>query len=95
MGQMKVEVTYGTQIVKLPLILVSDDGPSLFGWDWMMKIQLNWKEIYTVTSEAKVNDLTAHCFNQDWAHLRTTRLRFMWILRLSQNSVKHGRYLIP
>ena len=60
MGQMKVEVTYGAQRVKLPLILVSDDGPSLFGRDWMMKIQLNWKEIYAVTSEAKVNDLLDH-----------------------------------
>ena len=60
MGQMKVEVTYGAQRVKLPLILVSDDGPSLFGRDWIIKIQLNWKEIYTVTSEAKVNDLLDH-----------------------------------
>ena len=60
MGQMKVEVTYGAQRVKLPLILVSNDGPSLFGRDWMIKIQLNWKEIYTVTSEAKVNDLLDH-----------------------------------
>ena len=56
-GQVEVEVNYGTQTVKLPLIVVSGDGPSLFGRDWMTKIQLNWKEIYTVTMEAKLNDL--------------------------------------
>ena len=56
-GQVEVEVNYGTQTVKLPLIVVSGDGPSLFGRDWMTKIQLNWKEIYTVKMEAKLNDL--------------------------------------
>ena len=51
----QVEVNYGTQTIKLPLIVVSGDVPSLFGRDWMTKIQLNWKEIYTVTMEAKLN----------------------------------------
>ena len=33
MGQMKVKVTYGTQTVTLPLIVVSGNGPNLFGRD--------------------------------------------------------------
>ena len=49
-----MEVNYGTQTVKLPLIVVSRDGPSLVGLDWMTKIQLNWKEI---SMEAKLKDL--------------------------------------
>ena len=57
MGQVEVEVNYGAQTVKLPLIVISGDGPSLFGRDWMTKIQLNWNEIYTVMSETKLNDL--------------------------------------
>ena len=39
MGQMEVKVTHGTQTVTLPLIVVSGNGPNLFGRDWMTKIQ--------------------------------------------------------
>jgi len=31
MGQMEVEAHYGNQIPKLPLVVVSREGPSLFG----------------------------------------------------------------
>ena len=66
MGQMEVEVHYGDQTAKLPLVVVSGEGPS-FGHDWMIKIQLNWKEIYTVTTDttlAKLLDPTVHHSNQ-------------------------------
>ena len=60
MGQMEVEVHYGDQIAKLPLVVVSGEGPSLFGRDWMMKIKLNWREIYAVTSDASLSILLDH-----------------------------------
>ena len=37
LGQLKVNVTYGNQQAKLPLVVVSGNGPSLFGRDWMLK----------------------------------------------------------
>ena len=32
----------------------------MLGQDWMIKIQLNWKEIYTVATDHKLNDLLDH-----------------------------------
>ena len=57
LGQMEVEVTYGDQSAKLPLTVELGEGPSLFGKDWKMKIQLNWKEIYTVATDDKLAEL--------------------------------------
>ena len=57
LDQVEVEVTYGDQSAKLPLIVVSGEGPPLFGQDWMINIQLNWKEIYTVTTDDKLAEL--------------------------------------
>ena len=57
LDQVEVEVTYDDQSVKLPLVVVSGEGPSLFGWDWMMKIKLNWKGIYTVAKDDKLAEL--------------------------------------
>ena len=48
MGQTEVEVCYEEQQVKLPLLLVKGEGPSLFGRDWLTKISLNWGSIDTV-----------------------------------------------
>ena len=50
-GQVEVEVRYGEQLFKLPLVIMNGEGPSLFGRDWMMEIQLDWKKIYTVNSD--------------------------------------------
>ena len=44
-GQAKVDVTYGEQEANMPLIIVEGEGPSLFGRNWMQKIQLDWKNI--------------------------------------------------
>lgn len=45
LGEILVEVKYGKQKVKLPLIIVEGDGPSLFGRNWLAKLKLNWKSI--------------------------------------------------
>ena len=52
-----MKVIHGTHTVTLPLIVIPGNGLNFFGRDWMTKIQLNWKQIYSVTSEAKLNDL--------------------------------------
>ena len=57
LGQLKVNVTYGNQQAKLPLVVVSGNGPSLFGHDWMLKIQLNGKQIYNVVSDTTLDNL--------------------------------------
>ena len=47
-GQAEVEVCYEEQRVKISLLVVKGEGPSLFGRDWLTKIRLNWGAINTV-----------------------------------------------
>ena len=47
-GQVEVEVCYEGQRVKVPLLAVKGEGPSLFGRDWLTKIRLDWGAINTV-----------------------------------------------
>ena len=55
--QVEVEVKYGEQTVKLPLVVVNGGGPSLFGRDWMTEIKLDWKKICTVTNTTSLAKL--------------------------------------
>ena len=51
-GQVMVKVTYqGQEVNHLPLLVVEGSGPSLFGRNWLHKIQLNWGEIKRVSTE--------------------------------------------
>ncbi len=43
-GQLEVQVKYGSQAQKLPL-LVAGKGPTLLGHDWLQQIRLDWKSI--------------------------------------------------
>ena len=54
LGQLQIDVSYDGQCVELPLLVVSGKGPKLFGRDWMLQIQLNWKKkIYTASSDTR------------------------------------------
>ena len=48
LGGLGVDVTYGDQNVKLPLLVIKGSGPSLFGRDWLAQLKLDWKAIYMV-----------------------------------------------
>ena len=50
-GSITVTVCYNTQLVKLPLLIVKGEGPSLFGHNWLSKIKLDWCAINQVTSQ--------------------------------------------
>ncbi len=45
MGSLDVKVGYEQQEVKLPLIIVKGNGPTLLGRDWLKVIKLNWSRI--------------------------------------------------
>ena len=45
-----MKVTYKTQEVEAPLIVVAGDGPNLFGRNWLQMIQLDWKNIRYMTT---------------------------------------------
>ena len=59
-GQAQVEVQYEQQRVKLPLVIVDGNGPTLFGRQWLDSIKLNWKSINHVWSKTLQSVLDCH-----------------------------------
>ena len=49
--QVMVQIEYGIQEAKLPLLVVPGSGPSLFGRNWLKSIRLNWPDIKKVSLE--------------------------------------------
>ena len=58
LGSADVTVEYGEQQVMLPLLVVKDGGPSLFGRNWLEKVKLNWPAIHQV-QESPLNSILA------------------------------------
>ncbi|KAL0151789.1 hypothetical protein M9458_052940 [Cirrhinus mrigala] len=48
LGELKVPVAYEGQQWSLPLVVVEGDKPPLLGRNWLQKISLNWKEIFSL-----------------------------------------------
>lgn len=48
-GEVDVEVRYGKQQRRLPLVIATGSGPALLGRDWLRKIRLNWETIAPVS----------------------------------------------
>ena len=44
-GELNVTVRYGTQTKQLRLVVVSGDGPSLLGRNWLKALRLDWQRI--------------------------------------------------
>ena len=59
LGCVRVTVKINDQSEKLDLVVVAQDGPTLFGRDWLHKLRLNWREIknVNVTSETTENKI--------------------------------------
>ena len=48
---------YNKQTVSLPLIVLKDSGPNLFGRNWLEQIKLNWPQLCTVKSSSTLQDV--------------------------------------
>ena len=53
-GVVSVPVKYGDQEAKLPALVIGDDGPNLFGHDWLKVIRINWSQIFKVEAKQQV-----------------------------------------
>ena len=56
LGELSVNVTHQDTSHTLSL-LVKEDGPSLIGRNWLTKIRLDWKTIFTITGEWQLDEL--------------------------------------
>ena len=57
LGQVTVDVSYGTQNGRYILYVIKGTGTSLLGRDWMRHIQLDWKSIASA-----VHSVTSPCY---------------------------------
>lgn len=57
LGTTDIEVTYESQKMTLPLVIVKGEGASLFGRNWIEHIQLNWSSINSVNTERNVEEI--------------------------------------
>ena len=51
-GELPVMVQYGTQAKQMKLIVVSGEGPSLLGRNWLQYLKLDWRQIGKVAMES-------------------------------------------
>ena len=56
-GVLNVVVKYEGQVETLPLVVVKGEVPALLGRNWLMKIRLNWGELFQVTVEGKAKPM--------------------------------------
>ena len=57
MRQADVEITYKSQVVIMPLVVVRGQGPSLFGRNWLQKIKLDWKNIKNISQNTALDSV--------------------------------------
>ena len=48
---------YKGQREELPVLIVGGSGPSLFGWNWLHRLKLDWNEICHVGSASTLTDI--------------------------------------
>ena len=75
-GELTVEVSYGQQCKKLPLIVVEGEGPSLLGRNWLKDIRLDWTTIARVGREESLDidtllDTHKELFNEELGKIRS------------------------
>ena len=52
LGELNVAVEYGGQKRRLSLLVVTGNGPSLLGRDWLKQLKLNWGELFHLNCAA-------------------------------------------
>ena len=90
LGEIAVDVCYQKQRHQLSLIVVKGKGHNLFGRDWLMHFQLDWKTIGLVSlgnANAKVNVLLKKYNREQWTPYGEQRICFTpLLLRKTLNS---------
>ena len=53
LGTFEVQVKYGNYVGNLILFVVSGNGPTLFGRDWLIDIRLDWSSLGVANAQLK------------------------------------------
>ena len=68
LGTLEVQVEHSSQSATLPLIVVEEEGPNLFGQNWLEKIRLNWSHICNITPNLSLEKVLEY-HSQDHSQL--------------------------
>ena len=61
LGSILINVCHNGQEKSLPLLVVSGDGPSLLGRNWLHQLKLDWTSVFCLQSETELEKvLTDH-----------------------------------
>ena len=77
-GELSVKVQSGSQVYTLPLLVVPGQGPSLLGRNWLLKLQLDWKSIFSLRSST-LQDVLDHytiLFQEGLGTLKQSKVKF-------------------
>ena len=77
-GEILVKVQSGRQSHALPLLVVPGQGPSLLGRNWLLKLQLDWKNIFSLRS-SNLQDVLDHyssLFQEGLGTLKQAKVKF-------------------
>ena len=59
LGQAQVKVRYGDQIISDVMVVADTTGqPAIFGRNWLNRIKVNWKSLFTVSPKSQKDDLS-------------------------------------
>ena len=77
-GELLVIVQSGSQVHTLPPLVVPGQGPSLLGRNWLLKLQLNWKSIFSLQSTTLQDNLDQYSslFQEELGTLKQSKVKF-------------------
>ena len=80
--QMRREITVRVELngleEELPFQVVSGEGPTLLGRDWLQKLRLNWREVFHVQSSANLQSILVRhsdVFKDELGTLKVVKLK--------------------
>ena len=92
LGSISVSVLHNQQQKQLSLLVVSGDGPSLLGRDWLTQLQLDWTAIHQLCSPDKVQgvlDRHSEVFKDELGTLQGKKVKLHIDTAVQPKFVKH------
>ena len=92
LGSISVSVLHNQQQKQLSLLVVSGDGPSLLGRDWLTQLQLDWTAIHQLCSPDKVQgvlDRHSKVFKDELGTLQGKKVKVHIDAAVQPKFVKH------
>ena len=96
-GCCNVNLQYKGQSCECPLVIVRGSGPTLLGRDWLVQIQLDWREIHLVHTASLQAVLSTYpgVFQEGLGTLKGLRLKSMLSLTHHLDSFLHAQSPMP